>query len=305
MNLAMTNNSVVLVGGKDAGKTNYLGRLWMALDSESGAIAKNGLPPQVEYLRTISLSLNAGEFAGRSAPGTFESTSIPIKWNQGESSGHLIVPDCGGEQWEKIHRERQWDSKWEQAIASMVGCILFFRVGSDHNVQPLNWKDDAEVMHYVKQATPANEEQQKLPTQVVLVDWLQCLSTAYREIQGLPAPLRVSIVISAWDMVQMEARNADPDKYLSEQLPLLHDFLSGNPSLFCPKTFGVSIAGGILTKENTPFMDNYLNDRPNKHGYVVVANERKVVRSSDLTIPLAWAFGCGCPEFARPGSATS
>jgi hypothetical protein len=35
MSKATTNQSVVLVGGPDAGKTNYLGRLWMALDAET------------------------------------------------------------------------------------------------------------------------------------------------------------------------------------------------------------------------------------------------------------------------------
>lgn len=300
MNITTTNQSVVLVGGPDAGKTNYLGRLWTALDAETGVISKDGLPSQVDYLRSIVLSLNAGEFAGRSAPGTFESTSIPVKWNRGESSGQLVVPDCAGEQWERIHREREWDSKWEQAIASMAGCILFFRVDSAHNVQPLNWSSHAEVMRCLTQAADLNAEPAKLPTQVVLVDWLQCLSAVYREIQGCENPLRVSIVLSAWDMAQKEARDADPDEYLSKQLPLLHDFLSGNPSVIQPKTFGVSIAGGILTQDETPFIKKYLNDIPNNAGYVVLANGSKVLKSSDLTLPLAWAFGCECAEFTQP-----
>lgn len=305
MTIKQNNKSVLLVGGPDAGKTNYLGRLWMALDAETGIISKDGLPPQVEYLRTIVNSLNAGEFAGRSAPGTFESTSIPVKWDGGNSSGHLLVPDCAGEQWEKIHKQREWDSRWEQAVAAMVGCILFFRVNSIHNVQPLNWSNHAEVMQCINQAPDANAESPELPTQVVLVDWLHCLSTAYREIRGIENPLRVSIVLSAWDMAQMEARDAAPDKYLSEQLPLLHDFLSGNPSLFQPKTFGVSIAGGILSNEETPFMKQYLKTDPNRNGYVVLATEKKLLKSSDLTLPLAWAFGCDSPDFAPVERATS
>ncbi|MEI8211054.1 MAG: hypothetical protein WCI02_02820, partial [Planctomycetota bacterium] len=93
--IAIQSRSVVLVGGPDAGKTNYLGRLWMALDAENGAIAKDGMPVQVEYLRAIAASLNSGEFAQRTAPGVFESTSIPVKWNRNSSTTHgeLIVPD--------------------------------------------------------------------------------------------------------------------------------------------------------------------------------------------------------------------
>lgn len=305
MGILKANQSVVLVGGPDAGKTNYLGRLWLALDAETGVIQKDGLPPQVEYLRSIGQSLNAGQFAPRSAPGTFESSEIPVKWNHGHSSGQLIVPDCAGEQWERIHKEREWDSNWESAVATMTGCILFFRVDSDHNEQPLDWSNHAEVMKCLEQAREPNARPPKLPTQVVLVDWLQCLSAAYRAIHDTEAPLRVSVAFSAWDMAPMEFRDADPDKYLSEQLPLLHDFLEGNPSLFCPKTFGVSSTGGVLTDQDTPFMNKYFSEEPNNNGYVVLSNGRKVVKSNDLTLPLVWAFGCDCSEFLHARTSSS
>jgi hypothetical protein len=303
MGKSANNKSVVLVGGPDAGKTNYLGRLWTALDAESGAISKNGLPPKVEYLRAIASSLHSGEFSLRTAPGVFESTSIPVKWDGGGSFGQLIVPDCAGEQWEKIHLKREWDSRWEQAISSMAGCIIFFRGTSTHNVEPLNWSNNAEVMKLLKQSVNASSEPPKLPTQVLLVDWLQCLSVAYRDIQGIEQPLRVSVVLSAWDLAPKEAREADPDEYLSTHLPLLQDFLQGNPMQFRSKTFGVSIAGGVLTDEDTSFMKKYLKEDPNKSGYVVLANGKKILKSIDLTLPVAWAFGCDCPEFGQPGIA--
>lgn len=305
MSVATMNHSVVLVGGPDAGKTNYLGRLWIALDAEVGVIAKNGLPPHVEYLRTIASALNSGEFAQRTAPGVFESTSIPVKWGNGASTGKLIVPDCAGEQWDKIHRERAWGSNWEQAVASMAGCVLFFRGTSIHNVEPLNWGNHADVMKCLKDAADTNASPPKLPTQVVLVDWLQCLSAAYREIHGSGQPLRVAIVLSAWDLTPKEARDADPDDYLNSQLPLLHDVLTGNPALFRPKTFGVSITGGVLVDQDTAFMTKYLKAAPNENGYVVLANGKRVLKSSDLTLPLAWAFGCECPEFGQSAMAKS
>jgi hypothetical protein len=295
-----TASTVILVGGTDAGKTNYLGRLWMALDAETGVIAKNGLPPHVEYLRTIASALNSGEFAQRTAPGVFESTVIPVKWGIGRSSGQLVVPDCAGEQWEKIHKEREWDSKWEQAVSSMAGCVLFFRGTSTHNVEALNWSNHADVMKCLEE-TDASGASPKLPTQVVLVDWLQCLSTAYREIHLTEQPLRVSIVLSAWDEVPQEHRNADPDIYLSHNLPLLHDFLSGNPHLFTSKPFGLSIAGGVLSRDDTAFMSAYLKGHPNESGYVALTRGNEVIKSNDLTLPLAWAFGCECSDFGGRG----
>ncbi len=305
MSKLKTNRSVILVGGPDAGKTNYLGRLWLALDAEEGAIVKNGLPPQIEYLRAVGQALNSGHFAGRSAPGTFESSAIPIKWNQGGLAGQLIVPDCAGEQWVKIHTEREWNTDWESAMSSMVGCILFFRVDSAHNESPLDWSNHAELMRFLQSARESEEGAQKLPTQVLLVDWLHCLCTAYREIQRTDVPLRVAIALSAWDMAPNEYRNADPDKYLSDQIPLLKDFLMGNPNLFNAKAFGVSSTGGVLTDGETQFMKEYLEREPNKNGYVVLTKGDKVILSKDLTLPLAWAIDCNCAEFGQDVTSAS
>ena len=94
-----------------------------------------------------------------------------------------------------------------------------------------------------------------------------------------------------------EAKDADPSGFLSENLPLLHDFLSTNAALFRSKSFGVSIAGGVLTAEDSEFMEKYLDSNPNNSGYVVLASGEKVLKSPDLILPLAWALGCPCPEF--------
>ncbi len=293
--------SVLLVGGPDAGKTNYLGRLWMALDAENGAITKNGLPAQVEYLRGIAMALNSGKFAPRTAPGVFESTTIPVKWQVSGSTtyGHLEVPDCAGEQWERIHREREWNNEWEQAVASMSGCILFFRGSSEHNVPALDRSNHAEIIRCVTQDAPPA----RLPTQVVLVDWLQCLSSAYRDIHGTGRPLRVAIVLSAWDMVPKEAKDDGPNEFLSKELPLLHDFLATNTAEFRAKSFGVSIAGGVLSDTESEFMTRYLEGDPEAFGFVVHSENGKLLSSCDLTLPLAWAFGCGCPDPQQPGRA--
>jgi hypothetical protein len=277
----------------------------MALDAESGEVSKNGLPAQVEYLRSIAASLNSGQFASRTPPGVFESTTIPVQWNDGAANGQLLVPDCAGEQWERIHRDREWNSNWEQAVAEMAGCILFFRATSDHNISAFDWSQHADIMKCLSESQEVPEHLNKLPTQVVLVDWLQCLSTAYRDIHSNGQPLRVAIVLSAWDMVPREQMNSDPSEFLSDNLPLLHDFLSTNTELFRSKSFGVSITGGVLTDEDSAFMEKYLDNDPSNSGYVILARGGKVLKSPDLSLPLAWALGCECPDFQDEESAIS
>src|SRR5689334_13555680 len=73
-------SSVLLIGGPDAGKSNFLFRLWLAIDRGRGAVVKNGLPSDVEYLRGGAERLLEGEFAGHTSKDVLqERVSIPMK----------------------------------------------------------------------------------------------------------------------------------------------------------------------------------------------------------------------------------
>ena len=59
--------SVLLIGGPDAGKTNYLGRLWIAINSNAGLLRKDGLPDDLAYLEEVANELLQGRFAPHSS----------------------------------------------------------------------------------------------------------------------------------------------------------------------------------------------------------------------------------------------
>ena len=44
------HEAVLLIGGPDAGKSNFLFRLWIAIDTGQGALVKDGLPSELDYL---------------------------------------------------------------------------------------------------------------------------------------------------------------------------------------------------------------------------------------------------------------
>ena len=44
------HEAVLLIGGPDAGKSNFLFRLWIAIDAGQGALVKDGLPSELDYL---------------------------------------------------------------------------------------------------------------------------------------------------------------------------------------------------------------------------------------------------------------
>jgi hypothetical protein len=140
----MTTNpsqrSVLLIGLTDAGKTNFLSRLWLALSSNEGLLVKNGLPSVLNYLKDGADHLLKGEFAPHTPHDVKDSSEIPVKAAANDSFvGTLVVPDVPGEEVLRTYRTRQWSADWESKIVEGTGALLFVRVDSADLVAPLDW----------------------------------------------------------------------------------------------------------------------------------------------------------------------
>jgi hypothetical protein len=307
--------SVLLVGGPDAGKSNYLSRLWLALQQGSGCMKSNGLPAFAEYLNTGVQALLCGDFVGRTSHAVLEPNAIPVTWTDDSQVhiGEVVIPDCSGEEWNKIHRTREWSHEWEQTLPSVQGCVLFIRAGSDKIVPALDWINDAAFLQMAESGdeTPTTSDNSddsesnavaeavELPTQVVMVDWLQCLSHAVRSV-GMTSPLKVSIVVAAWDRLPHDQQNDSPEKYIDANFPMLFDFVKANLDLFSVKYLGTSVAGGDFEVQ-AGFKDQYLSGKPSEAGYVVQEVAGAATRSLDHALPIAWALGMKSP-FSNPES---
>jgi hypothetical protein len=284
--------SVWLVGGPDAGKSNYLFRTWLAIRAQRGLLVSAGLPDDVEYLNTGSAELTSGKFASHTSLGTHIQNVIPVRTRDIEPpiTGALVIPDYSGEDWLAIYTNRRWSADWESRIPSLSGCLIFLRAGSSHVISPLDWMQCFQVFGQPVDlnAQPAAAEYHS-PTQVVIIDWLQCVREAIREqaIQG--NRLRVGIVISAWDLVPQEQQQELPSQYVHNTFPLLSQFVESNERDFEFATFGVSIAGADFIRSEG-FLQQYLSGIATDFGYVV-HEFGGLTRSPDHTLPIAWALG--------------
>ena len=289
------SHSVLLVGGPDAGKTNFLCRLGLAILEKTGRLHDNGLPEELEYLKAGADKILSGEFAPHTPHDVFNLSVIPVKDANGAEDfrGDLVVPDCSGEQWLNIYRKREWSEDWENIISDLCGCLLFVRIDSDETVNPLDWVSCEKLL-----GSPANlpdslgnqDVETITPTQVVLVDWLQCLRHVFTDRFGGSFRPRIGVVITAWDLVPKEQQYSDPTNYLKSNFPLLWQFMLTNIDRFDFATFGVSIVGGNLN-DATGFRKDYLNSDPHKAGYVVHSVKGVLNKSGDFTLPVAWALG--------------
>ena len=88
----MDTSSVNLIGGPDAGKTNYIGRLWIALQTRCGAIVSAGTPNEIKYVEDVADHLNRGQFA----PRTEQPSELEAE------AGCVTIPLELGRSWKKF-----------------------------------------------------------------------------------------------------------------------------------------------------------------------------------------------------------
>ena len=289
--------SVLLIGVNDSGKSNFLFRFWLALDSGKGILTKDGLPADLDYLKTGADHLLKGEFAPHTPHDVRDATEIPFRSASSSAStqGSLVVPDLPGEQIVAIYQTRRWSHEWENRIGRECGILLFVRVDSKELIAPIDWLTCPLILGTTLPNAAAEKDstnKSKPPTQVVMVDWLQFLRTAFTEcVAGAFRP-RVGIVVAAWDLAPTEQKAAGPAAWVKSNLPLLAQFIEANDDRFQFQYFGISVASGDLSAD-PEFAADYRNGNPRIAGEVVHSLKGGTQTSTDMTLPVAWALGIG------------
>lgn len=306
----MSDPAVLLIGGPDAGKSNFLFRAWMHIDSGKGIVEKDGLPSDAEYLQTGAECQLRGKFAGHTSQEVQVISRIPIRLrSDSQKKALLLVPDIDGEQINRIYNVRKWSSTWESLIAENTAYLLFVRVNSPQTVTPLDWitwhklysrtpavvstsdqcNDPAAEVQKDLGSAPATNVQKPVgtPTQVVLVDWLQFILKAVHDKYSHPVRPKLGIVVAAWDCVPKDFEGG-PSEWILENMPLLHQFCITNQDVFEISFFGSSIFSGDPEHDHD-FADKLSQKDPRTMAYICYSSEDK--QSNDFTLPIAWALG--------------
>lgn len=293
----MNSPAVLLIGGPEAGKSNFLFRAWTEIDSGSGKLEKDGLPLDADYLQTGAEFQLGGRFAGRTSQEVHVFTRIPVKLRQDPAqTATLVVPDVLGEEVDKIYKTRRWDDKWEELIRQDTGYLLFARANSDQTIAPLDWITchklygsvpavDASAAQSETQAAIGTSTATPTPTQVVLVDWLQFILKAVRDRAKGKARPRVGLIVTAWDSLPKDA-DLTPSDWIRENLPLLHQYVMTNGEAFEFAFFGSSIFAGDPDMDQD-FADVLRKSDPRTFGFILSEESQ----TADFTVPLAWALG--------------
>lgn len=277
--------SIVVLGGPDSGKSNYIVRLWTALREKKGELVEAEQPTNLEFVLEAADHLFQGQFIQRSEQTEdrrdFE---VTVGSRVNGTRAKIVVPDISGELWRRAVTDLDVSPELLEDMRAASGALLFLREGSDQNVQPLDWITAKKYLSKVKVETDVG-----MPTQVMLCELIRFLeqTLARRPDGGRP---RLAVVVSAWDLVGTDVFKKGPVSYLEAEYPMLAGRLDDLTALDV-QVFGLSVVGGNLDDAN--FSKKFLETGIDGSGWVACCAPDSGVwtKDPDLTKPVAWAIG--------------
>lgn len=277
--------SVVLLGGPDSGKTNYVGRLWQALDECKWRLEAAQQPKDIKFVLDVADHLFSGNFAPRSqhtdARRDFE---VVVTDRSGGEEAAIVIPDISGELWRNAVLDCEIAPDWMEELRRADGALLFVRVGSDQDVRPLDWVTSKRLL-----AKLGGNDEPGLPTQVMLCELIRFLEVTLAKRTDGSRP-RLSVVVSAWDLVDAQEFAQGPKAYLEREYPLLAGRLVDIDRLDV-RVFGLSVVGGDL-KADAACRDELLETGLDGHGWMALEDDSGAwTKDPDLTLPVAWVVG--------------
>jgi hypothetical protein len=287
-----TRSNILFVGLSATGKTTYLALLYRAIVAEkAGTLRLGDYEDDREYVNEIAEALASCTVADRTVGD--QQGKLALSLTTGDKNVYLTVPDTSGESWEHTLSDRGWTKEVDGRVADAVGFILFVHsghidtqptiaemhagmaalVGDDGNA---SFADLSHTAGTQRMGGAGEDVGRTRATQVSIVDLLQLLSSRHS------LPIRVSLIVSAWDLVP---EGETPEGWVSENLPLVQQFIETNTGWLELKTWGVSAQGGDFA---IPERRQQLLPQD--------AVDRSLTRASDgqdcaIEDPVAWVLG--------------
>jgi hypothetical protein len=298
----MTN--VLSIGLPEAGKTTFLAALWHVTESHEVpcSLSLERISENAKHLNSIRNDWLRFQKVGRTIPGQEQPTTLWLRDDRG-AVGEVLFPDLSGESFEGAWAERHWTREYDQLVSEADGLLVF--------VHPETLKEPitiAEMQRMAEAAFPEEEREDtdqpasaeessagvgieewsplKAPTQVQLVDLLQFTE----EIQRAKRPVRVAMIISAWDLVRQDYPGENgPSRWLNDRMSYLNQYLRSNFEMFAVRVYGVSAQGGDLQKDRDALQNHALT------------SERILIDGPDcdphdISEPVRWCLGLREPR---------
>jgi hypothetical protein len=281
----------MVFGFQGSGKTTFAAALWHLVDSEEipTSLIKGTHAGDFSYLEEISQSWSEGYEVERTKSQQVENIHVNLMHALSRSEVSLEFDDLSGETFEKAFSTRLCPEKFVELVKNAEGLLFFMSASRRNDSVTILDVIDADEDTSQPDADPSEWDPAKAPLQVQLVDLLQCLERPPFEMP----PLKIALMVSAWDLAPAEA---DASIWLEDRYPLLSQYLRNSEGVLDVRIYGVSAQGGQLSKKGDgpgPDRERLLAINPPSKRIRIVGPD---VAEHDLTRPLLWLAGLEPPN---------
>lgn len=272
----------LFVGLPNSGKTTFLAALWHV--AETGdiplSLRVSQLHGERDHLNKIREQWLRCKPLERTTIPAERIVSLKLRSPISGQETELFLPDLSGETFNLHWKTRQWSLEFDRLASESQGCLLFVHPRRVNEPVRINAAIDrmASVIGETEEerdleSIPLPWDPDSAPTQVKLVELVQFLRL--RPFFG--RPLRIAVIVSAWDLVDGSER---PELWLKMRLPLLHQYLTANAGELSFRVYGVSAQGGELSEAGRLQLLNSPSER-----IIITGTDAGV---HDITAPIRW-----------------
>lgn len=282
----MSQANQLLLGLPGTGKSTFLAALWYTAEIRSTRWELDHLSDNDEHLRMLSKTWLRCDAMERSSQAGEATVEMRFRNRRSNTTVTAYFPDLAGETFEDQWVNRSCPKSYVEVAGRSKQILLFIHPNKLRKGDRIE-----DFLQHVDEVSNGENTEGKLekrrperdPTQVILVDLLQMLS--------MPpighSSLRIAVIVSAWDLVESVQEQSgfqvlDPDGWLTQEAPLLDQFLRSNRDWIAYRVFGVSAQGGDYGDRE--MVNNLRNTDPGNRVKVIEGSEK----NSDLTAPMSW-----------------
>lgn len=275
-----TNNTILIIGGPNAGKTHFGGQLYGRLNARTEQYKITSPPDDLTIFQEVLDNLNEGKSSGHTHVTAHQTLELEIEDNAGVKSV-FSFPDYGGEQVKAIVNDRRVNKVWKEQIDKSSSWMLFIRLDEIKPIEDVvnRGLPDQNIL----QNRTEKSEPMVLSDTAFYTELLQILLYVKKiGVKQRIADPKLTLVLSCWDLLSDEDQKKLPKDILEDRLPGLFSFIYGIWTESACKIIGLSSIEKSLSN-NDSNMD-FVKKGPENFGYMITATGEK---ETDLTLTIS------------------
>lgn len=274
------NNTILIIGGPNAGKTHFGGQLYGRLNARTEHYRITSTPENLTIFQEVLDNLNEGKSSGHTHVNAHNTLELEIEDNLGVKST-FSFPDYGGEQIKAIVNDRRINKAWKEQIDKSSSWMLFIRL--DEIIPVEDVVDRGLPDHEVLKNRNQKSEPMTLSDSAFYTELLQVLLYAKKiGIKQKIAIPKLTVVLSCWDLLTNEEQQELPKDILSKKLPGLFNFFTGTWQESVCSIIGLSSIEKSLSNKKAD--RDFVKKGPESFGYVITQTGEK---ETDLTFTIS------------------